>query len=486
MGWRLATRLLGLAHTLILVRLLLPADFGLVALSITFAKAIDGLAALGVEDSLVRAHAPTRALYDTGFTVNLLSGSMSAAIIALLAWPAAEFFHEPRLTAVLLVYVCAMLISSAENIGIVDFRRDMTFQREFRLLLLPRLISIMVTVSLALTFHSYWALVAGSLTNQSLRVSMTYFMHPYRPRLSLSAWHELAHFSLWSWAINLMVLIRDRVDNVVIGRVMGEVPVGIFTIALEAATVPTYELAAPLGRAALSGFAAEKNAGEGGPEVYFRIIGTALLVGMPAGLGISLVADQVVHLAMGPRWLDAIEPVRILGFAGVGYLFGTVTSSMLAAHGRLRLIFIAYGLSVLVRLSLIIPLTVWYGLTGAAWGWAVAMSFEHAACVILAFRHFRFRWRDLAAHVWRPVLASAAMAIALSVAGVGWTALPPDGTGAALSLTVAIALGIATYGVVLLAVWLACGRPDGAETDLAGLIRRTLPAQLAAGKFVSH
>lgn len=139
LGWRVATRLLGLLNTLLLVRLLLPGDFGLVALGVSFAKAIEGLSDLGIEDALVRAPSPHREMYDTGFTLSVLRGAVTALVVAICAWPTAVFFDDQRLIPILLVLAAGSLIGSVENIGIVDFRRDMRFHREFALLVFPRL-----------------------------------------------------------------------------------------------------------------------------------------------------------------------------------------------------------------------------------------------------------------------------------------------------------------------------------------------------------
>ncbi len=133
-GWRMATRLFGL----ILVRLLVPGDFGLVALGTTFIVAVDALSTLGVEDALVREPAPTRAMYDTGFTLSALRGVITSAVIAVTAVPIASFFADPRLADVLWALAAGTLIGGIGSIGVVDFRRDMAFEKEFLLQILPR------------------------------------------------------------------------------------------------------------------------------------------------------------------------------------------------------------------------------------------------------------------------------------------------------------------------------------------------------------
>jgi lipopolysaccharide exporter len=132
-AWRMLTRILGLISTVVLTKLLLPGDFGLVALATSFALAVDGLSELGVGEALTREMSLDRDMYDTGFTISFCRGLLTAAVIAMGAWPVAAFFGDPRLGTITLVLAVAMLLSSVENIGIVDFRRDLAFQKELQL-----------------------------------------------------------------------------------------------------------------------------------------------------------------------------------------------------------------------------------------------------------------------------------------------------------------------------------------------------------------
>ena len=92
-------------------------------------------------------------MYDTGFTINLVRSVLLAGVIAAGAGPAAAFFNEPRLHEVLLFLAAASACMGLENIGVVDFRRSFAFDREFRYLLVPRVLSILLAIATALLFH---------------------------------------------------------------------------------------------------------------------------------------------------------------------------------------------------------------------------------------------------------------------------------------------------------------------------------------------
>ena len=468
-GWRILTRLLGFFSTLALARLLVPEDFGLVAIATGFSQGILAFSQLGVEEALIRHKTAERAVYDTAFTINLIRGLATAGIVAACAWPVALFFNDPRLMPVLFALAACSMVTAFGNVGTIEFLRDFAFSREFMLLLLPRLLAVCVTISVALATHSHWALVAGIATSQILGTVMGYVMHPYRPHLSLAAWHELSSFSIWSWATSVAVMVRDRVDSFVIGRILGISQVGIYSVGAELATMPTYELAGPLARACFPSFAAAVRAGLDSTAAYLRILSSAMLVLLPAAAGISLVAGPVVVIALGSSWLAAADVMRVLGGAGAALVFGTVTSTFLSAHGILRPGFVIVLVSMGIRAVGALILVNLFGLVGAAAAHALTIIVENVAYVVVAFRRFGIPLSAFFGGVWRGMLATVAMIVVLLVTGLG-----SDTHAPVKSLVAGVATGAAVYVLVLLALWTACGRPDGAEADLLTLARRVL------------
>ncbi|MEA2767348.1 MAG: hypothetical protein QOD93_310 [Acetobacteraceae bacterium] len=468
MAWRLGVRVLGLVSTLILVRLIQPADFGIIALATSFMQTIDGMLTLGTEEAVIREATPGRQFYDTAFTLNLLRGLSVTIMVAALAYPAAWFFTDPRLGPVLLFVAALPLLDGFSNIGAVDFRRDFAFHKEFAIMVLPKLCGIVVAIIAAVLLHSYVAMLFGMGVNRVLRVIMSYVMHPYRPALSLKAWRGLAGYSAWTWLLSLAILIRDRSDSLLLGRMMNTAAVGFYSVGAEVAALPTTELIEPLGRAAFSGFAAGRQQKTDIGETFLRLIGSAALLTLPAGVGLSLVAAPLVALAFGPGWQPAVPVLRILSLSFTIMVFGHLSLLLLSAHallGRLVGITVIGAVARVALLTLLIPN---FGLTGAAFGAAIAMALEQALTVATALRRFRVEAGAMIRRVWRPVFATAAMATMMAATGIGWSD-DPDG----LILLEAVAVGAATYAAVLLTSWILAGRPAGPETDVLALLRLT-------------
>ncbi len=466
MAWRLGMRVLGLVSTLVLVRLIAPADFGIIALATSFMQTLDGMLTLGTEEAVIREAVPTRGFYDTAFTLNLLRGLSVTLLVAALAFPAAGFFADPRLGPVLLFIACLPVLDGCANIGAVDFRRDLAFHKEFAIMVLPKLCGIVAAITAAVLLHSYVAMLVGMGVNRTLRVVMSYVMHPYRPALSLKAWRGLAGYSMWTWFLSLAILIRDRSDSLLIGRLMNTAAVGFYSVGAEVAALPTTELIEPLGRAAFSGFAAGRLEKADAGETFLRLTGSAALLTLPAGVGLSLVAAPLVALAFGPGWAQAVPVLRILSLSFTIMVFGHLSLHLLSAHALLGRLVGLTLVGAVVRVTLLALLIPGFGLTGAAVGAAVAGVLEQALTVATALRRFHIDPRKMVRRIWRPVLATAAMVALVAGTGAGWS----DDPGIPV-LIEAVAGGAATYLAVLAASWVLAGRPEGSESDLLALLR---------------
>jgi lipopolysaccharide exporter len=466
-AWRLGVRVLGLISTLILVRLLVPADFGLLALAASFAQTIDGMMTIGTEEAVIRQPSPDRNVYDTAWTLNVIRGLTVMVIVLISAVPVARFFGDQRLVSVMLVISLPPLFDGLSNIGTVDFRRDMQFQKEFAIMVVPKLFGILATLTAAFIHPSYTALLFGITTNQALRSSMSYVMHPFRPRFSLRSWHGLIGYSIWTWLLTLAILLRNRSDTLLLGRLTNSTSVGVYAVGSEVASLPTSELVEPLCRASFAGFAAANREGVSVTETFLRLMSSAVLVTLPAGLGLALVAAPLVRLAFGPVWDAAVPVLRVLGLAGIMSVFGQISLHLMSAHGmlgRLTAVTLAGAALRIVLLLLLIPR---FGVAGAAWAAAITICIDQGATLVMALRHLKVRAGAFVSHIVRPVVAAAVMAGGVLAV---MQSIPDDEVVWVLMIEVAV--GAIVYTAVLFVAWLGAGRPDGPEADAVQALRR--------------
>lgn len=480
-AWRMVTRMLGLVSTLVLVRLLAPSDFGLISLAFSFTAALDACSALGTEAQIIRSREAGRELYDTAFTINLIRAAALGLVVAAAAGPVASWFGEPRLEHVLLLIALLTALKGLTNIRLVVFQRNLQFDREFLVLAAPRILQVLATIGFALWLRSYWAMIAGMFVGQGMGLVFGYALLPYLPRLTFSAWRELLGVSFWTWLQNLAQVARDRVDMFVIGRSFGVEQAGLYAIAAEIAALPITELVSPMANACMPGFAASLREHEGSTtaRAFERVVALAFLLALPIGFGISLVAGPVVALALGQRWLSAAPLIAIMAIACIPIAPGLVAGALMVARARLRALFLITAGSALLRGLVVIGWARFHGLSAVAAAVGLVLLLENLVLLAKACRLCALAPMAMLGRIWRPLLGCGAMIAALWGAGLAWGPVPVLALAAMRLLVEAALVGATAFVATVLGLWLACGRPDGPESDLLLLVRRTLGDVLA-------
>ena len=206
---RLSIRFVGIISTIVLARLLVPADFGLVAMATMIFGLIEIMSQFGFDVVLIQKQNAGRDYYDTAWSLSILRGLVTTLAMYAGAGVAADFFGDPRLVEI--VYILRLIAFAAgfTNIGIVDFRKDMNFGKNFQYMVSVKLCSFFVTLFFALVLRSYWALVIGIASNTVAQLGLSYYLHPYRPRWSLSRWREIMNFSKWLVLNNILIFTKD-------------------------------------------------------------------------------------------------------------------------------------------------------------------------------------------------------------------------------------------------------------------------------------
>ncbi|GAB4466189.1 MAG: lipopolysaccharide biosynthesis protein [Burkholderiaceae bacterium] len=473
-GWMVAFKLvdrgLAVVSTLILARLLVPADFGLVAMAMSVIAILELATSFSFEVALIQRQELDRAHYDTAWSLNALLALACAAATALLAYPTALFYNEPRLNAVMLALAGGWIFSGLENPGLVDFRRRMEFRREFYFLASKRVLSFAITVVLALSLRSYWALVAGSIAGRVLGAALSYAMHGFRPRPCLQAARELFGFSGWMLANNLLSVAQSKVPHFAVGRFLGSQPLGLYTVGAEFAQIPTSDLIAPVNRVLFPGLARLADDLAQFRRTFLDVIAVTTLFAVPAAVGVAAVAQPLVLVLLGPKWLEAVPVIRILALAGAVLAMTSCNGSAYLALGQPRFITLVAGARLVVLVPLAFALTAYFGLVGAAYAELATALAGLLVSLPVVLRRLHIRARDYAAIIWRPALASAVMAYAvLSLldrmieASSSLQALPV--------LAAAVATGVAVHFATIGCLWFAAGRPPGAEQLLVARAR---------------
>lgn len=476
-GWmvlfKLTERSIGLISTLVLARLLMPEDFGLVAMAMSLVAMTELMSAFGFDIVLIQRQDATRQHYDTAWTYNVIFGTAIALLLLILTMPAAEFFHDPRLLGVIPVLALGSFFLGFENIGVVAFRKELNFQREFRFLLSKKLVSFTVTMILAFTLRNFWALIGGTLASRLFGVGMSYALHPYRPRFCLAAGKDIFHFSKWLMINNVIFFLQNRATDFILGRTLGAHMLGVYNVAYEIATMPSSELVAPINRATLPGYSKVASDMPRLRDEFLRVIGMIALFIFPVAIGLASVAEPAVALLLGNKWLEAIPLVQIMSLYGLVNALQSNFGLVLVSLGKPRVVTLIAGVSLVLFLPSMVLMSRQFGVVAAAWtlfGFSILTTpFVHIAF----FRQSGMEFLQYISRVWRPLVAAVIMGAGVYAFRATYMMIDTP-QFIEIDLLGSVGLGILIYCLSLFSLWRLSGCPDGAEMFLLRNIKNQL------------
>lgn len=455
---RLMDRSIGIVSTLILARLLVPDDFGLVAMATAIGGLLDLLGAFSFDVALIQNTAAERRHYDTVWTINAIFQIICAGALVALAGPAAAFYAEPRLAGVMYVLAVSYLLGAFGNVGVVAFRKELDFKKEFNFIFARRIVTFAATISCAFLLRSYWALLIGITLGRLVGLIMSYTMNSYRPRFSLAAAKELFHFSKWMLINNGLAFIWRDGCTFVIGRVYGAASLGIYSVSYEISNLPSTELVAPINRVTLPGFAKIGDPAAIG-VAYLRLLGIISLVILPVGLGIAAVAEPLVLTALGKNWTAAIQLIAVLGINGAIGATQTNNTSVWLALGLPRRVTLLHTCNLLVLFPALIFFVKFYGLIGVGYAYILAQGINVPLGMSMTKQLLGFRWEEVARVIWRPAAGSIAMYFVVAHFDQRIVEQMP-----LVRLLLDAAVGAGVYVTVVLILWWISAKPAGAET----------------------
>ena len=455
---------LGLISTIILVRVLTPADFGLVAMGTSVIAICELLGRLGLDVALIQNPDVTRRHYDTAWTISVILSAATAVAIVFLAAPAATFYGEPRLLPIFLSLALGSFISGFENIGTVAFQKELRFKKEFQFFFGKKLAAFLVTVPLALILQSYWALIAGIVVGRLVGVALSYYLQDYRPRWSLAVWRELFHFSKWLVIHSVCYTLNNRAADFIVGKFGGARDLGVFNVSYEISNLPTSELVAPINRAVFPAYALKSKDSSLLRQGYLAVLGMIAACGIPAGVGIAVTSYWLVPLVLGDKWMAAIPLVSMLALYGVLSVVRSNAHYVFLAQGKPHLAtYLAITQLILLIPSLIV-LTMYYGVVGAAY----AYMFSETAMVLISFMllvdTLGVSVREIVLVLWRPSLAAACMYSVVQLVALPDTLAGRDSLTLLADFLTVVLSGVIAYAAFLYILWMISARPVGAES----------------------
>ena len=446
-GSQIAGQLIAWSATFLVLRLLSPGDYGLVAMTGAVLAFLDLFKGWGFASALVRQERTDSLRIGQAFGLLILTNAALAAIQVALAPVAAEYFRQPLVADLLRVQALFYLTNPFTALGHALLARRLEFKRQSRIDLLAAMLSAATALACALAGFGVWTLVLAPGMLWFARAAGYFIatrMWEIRPRFRFKGAGELVSYGGAMMAVQLCWFAQSQMDVFIGGRALDPHRLGLYTTALFVTQILAGKFIPPLNEVAFAAYSRMQDRPDAIAAAFLKTVRLISLVAMPFYFGLAVTAEPLVVSVLGWRWVEAVPLVPILAMAmpcmTLQILFGPATNAI--GRPGLQLRVGAIG-AVLMTGAFLIGIN--WGTIGLAWAWLGGMAALLAATVVTSAPAIGLRKRDFAKAV-APGLAAAG-AMALLVAGFD-RLLPPLGELARLGLLASF--GAAAYAGLLL------------------------------------
>jgi len=359
---------------LILARLLLPEDFGVIGFAVVFMGMIKVFSDMGMSAALIqRKDEDLEPIdYDTAFWAGIAWGIFLAAILIFVITPIAEsFFNEPLLKSIIPILSISFVLKPLTTVNIVNFTREMDFKRIVLPQNISRITAAVIAIIMAIIGFGVWSLVFQRvLANMMLAVIYT-FASDWRPkmRFSLISFRKIFSFGVYTTGTKVFNYLTSNIDYLLIGKMLGAQSLGVYSLAYNLTYVVRGQIMNVVNKVFYPTYSKVQDDLLTIKRFYFKVIKYNCIVIYPLMVGLILLAEPFVIIGLGEKWSEAVVPLQLMAGAGLVHLLTSSNTTLLRGIGKPKLEMI---MSIIKTMGVTVPFIVlgviYYGVNGAAAG----------------------------------------------------------------------------------------------------------------------
>lgn len=401
---------------IVLARLLVPDDFGMLLTIQVFTGIAGFVAGGGMGQALIRAKTTSEDDYNIVFTLQLIIGTTIYLIFFFLAPWFAKWYDNPLYATLMRLSALTFIFRPFVNLPGNILHRQMRFKAGTSVAITSLLLSSAASIGLAYTGFGVWSLIWGGLVGSVVNALLLGPLAKWRPKFSTNfrRGREIARYGIFVTMNDIVYHLRSQVSIFILSRTLGPASVGLFNKSETLARMPHLFVTGSVYPALFRALAAEQDNADKSRYLYFRSITLIGVYATPFYVGLFWLAEPFINVVYGPKWAESAAPLAILTLAWPFWLMGNLSGNVLNARNwldRELLVQVATLLytigAVLVGLS--------YGIDGVAWAVVSSAAFSGLWQYWLAVRCLRAKLSGYPGALVPAVLLNVLLASALYV-----------------------------------------------------------------------
>ena len=321
---------------IILARLLLPEEFGIIGMITIFIAVSTSFINSGFGSALIRKQKCTDTDYSTVFYFNLATGIFFYILLFFLAPVISHFFNEPQLKLLIKVLGIVLIIDAFTIIQRTILTKQVNFKLQTKISVIASLISGIIGIIMAFKGFGVWSLVAKQISQRLTNSILLWTWNKWKPLLifSRNSFRQLFSFGYKLLISGLIDTIYRNVYLIVIGKYFSAQELGFYTRANQFKSLPSQNISQIIERVSYPVLANMQDNPEKLRLNYKRLIKTSMLITFTLMLGMAAAAEPMVIALIGEKWRPSIGYLQLLCFAGMMYPLHSLNLNMLQIQGR--------------------------------------------------------------------------------------------------------------------------------------------------------
>jgi len=333
---RITERAFSLIRLIILARILAPHDFGLMGIAMLTMATLETFSQTGFQAALIQKKENTELYLDAAWTIMIIRGLILFTILYFIAPYAAIFFKSPQAKPIIRIIGFSILFHAFTNIGLIYFRKELEFNKQFIYQLSGTLADFIVAVSAVLILRNVWALVFGLLAGNFARFVVSYLIHPYRPHLSsdLGKAKELFGFGKWILGSSILVFLITQGDDIFVGKLLGATALGFYQLAYRISNMPATEITHVISQVTFPAYSKLQDNIPKLREAYLKVLQVTAFLSFPIAGLIFVLAPDFTKIFLGEKWMPMVPAMQVLVLAGLIRSIMATTGPVFEAVGK--------------------------------------------------------------------------------------------------------------------------------------------------------
>jgi O-antigen/teichoic acid export membrane protein len=370
---------------IILARLLLPSDFGIVAIAGILITIMDQFKDFGIGKAIIHRKDNVEDAFISGFNTRLIISLALFCVVFLIAPIWGNFFNDQTISSIVRIFAIVLILENFSFIPNLKLSKELRFKK----IIIPESLGYIsysvVAVFLAYNGYSFWSIVYGKIAQSIMNCLSYWIISPWKFHIHFDKKiaKDLLSYGKYVIGAGLFYFISSSLENFVIGKVIGAAALGYYLIAYTWATFSGSQVMALTERVLFPTFSKLNEDIQMVRNAYLKVLKYTSIISIPITFGIFGVAPEFVNIILGEKWAPSILPLQVLCIVGVLSALNSTTGSVYNSIGKPQIPAIVNGINLFLMIMLILPAAKIYGIIGIA-------ALEVFLGIIITYLNFGF------------------------------------------------------------------------------------------------